>query len=115
MSVPSTARSIGGTVVSVSITTVEGFVVSAPNSREAGFQFAQLKGRGVVELDIGRLMLLPGTYDISAAITDHSMLQEFHHRHRALRFDVELGQPHESFGGVVALGGTWSHGQSPTT
>ena len=53
--------------------------------------------------------LLPGTYDLSEAVTDEAGLHVYDHRHRLLRFDVEAGTPRESFGGIVTLGGRWHH------
>jgi hypothetical protein len=53
-------------------------------------------------------MLLPGSYDLSVTMTDREALHVYDYRHRTLRFDVDLGHPHESFGGIVSLGGNWS-------
>jgi hypothetical protein len=52
-------------------------------------------------------MLLPGLFDVSAAITDRTLLHHFDNRHRVIRFEVDPGTPHETFGGVVSLNGDW--------
>ncbi len=95
-------------VFGIAVHTADGFHVTGPNTREAGVTVDRLSGKGVVDLVVDRCMLLPGTYDLSAAVTDHEALHIYDYRHRALRFDVGLGTPHESFGGVLSLGGTWS-------
>ena len=51
----------------------------------------------------------PGTYDLSATVADETSLHVYDSRHRALRFDVEPGDPRESFGGVLTLQGRWQH------
>jgi hypothetical protein len=52
------------------------------------------------------LLLLPGTYDVSASMFNITGAQVYDMRHRAFRFDVEFGDPHEEYG-FVSLGGTW--------
>lgn len=99
------------------IHTVEGMTVTAPNTREAGLVPPTLTGSGHVDLVIPRVMLLPGTYDISATATDKSALHVFDHHQRTFRFDVNAGTPHETAGGVVSLGGRWEQhaGQATAT
>jgi ABC-2 type transport system ATP-binding protein len=95
-------------VFGIAINTLEGMQVTGPNSREAGCVPDRIDGPGHVDITIDRLMLLPGTYDLTVAFTDYSALHPFDYRHRVVRFDVEPGEPRESFGGVVSLGGRWS-------
>ena len=74
----------------------------------------RVEGAGHVDVTVDRLLLLPGTYDLTVAFTDYSALHPFDYRHRVLRFDVEAGEPRESYGGVVSLGGRWSvHADAP--
>ena len=95
-------------VFGIAIHTAEGLHVTGPNSREAGVSVDRISGTGTVDLVVDRCMLLPGTYDLSAALTDREALHTFDYRYRALRFDVGLGDPHESYGGVFSLGGRWA-------
>jgi ABC-2 type transport system ATP-binding protein len=67
----------------------------------------EINGAGTVDLTIDRFLLLPGTYDLSASLVDYSNMHVFDSHQRSLRFDVDPGDPHESFGGVVSLGGRW--------
>jgi ABC-2 type transport system ATP-binding protein len=94
-------------VFGIALHTVAGFHLTGPNSREAGHVPARIHGEGDVELVVPHLLLLPGSYDISASLVDYSTLHIFDFRQRALRFDVDAGVPHESYGGVVSLGGEW--------
>ena len=105
-------------VFGFAIFTLEGMLITGPNTREAGLACDRIDGKGVVELTIPRMMLLPGTYDISVSLYDHAITHPYDFRQKVLRFDVEVGTPHETFGGVVSLDGRWSvssNGNGSTT
>lgn len=93
-------------VFGVAIHTLDGTHVTGPNTKDADFVPDRIEGYGCVDLRIERLMLLPGTYDISASLYDHLCLHCFDFRHNALRFDVNVGRPREEYG-VVSLDGSW--------
>lgn len=95
-------------VFGMALFTLEGTLVTGPNLRDGGTVPERLQGSGYVDLEVPRLLLLPGTYDVSASLTDYSFLHSYDHRHRATRFDVEMGMPRETQGGLVSMGGTWS-------
>ena len=95
-------------VFGFAIFTLEGMLITGPNTREAGLACDRIHGPGVVELTIPQLMLLPGTYDISVSLYDHAITHPYDFRQKVVRFDVEVGTPHETFGGVMSLGGRWS-------
>jgi ABC-2 type transport system ATP-binding protein len=97
-------------VFSVGVRTVGGIEITNPNSREGGAVLKSLDGEEVVDLEIPRLLLLPGAYDVSATATDHSATRTYDHHQRILRFDVEPGKPHETTGGVVSFDGNWRYG-----
>lgn len=101
-------------VFGVTIQTIDGTHVSGPNSRDAGLHIPRLEGRGQVDLNIDRLLLVPGTFDLSAALYDHAMQHPYDVRHHILRFHVEPGEPRETFG-VVSLGGRWQVGKPART
>ena len=96
-------------VFAFSIHTLEGHLVTGPNSREAGVPLERIRGRGTVEIAIPRVMLLPGSYDLTVSAMDHSLAHPFDVRQNLMRFDVFAGVPHETQGGVMSLGGQWSH------
>lgn len=102
-----TTEAIPQPVFGMAIHSLDGVHVTGPNTREAGCVPDVIDGSGKVDLVIAPLLLLPGTYDVSAALVDHSALHTFDFRHRSLRFDVGPGNPHETYGGVVSLAGTW--------
>jgi ABC-2 type transport system ATP-binding protein len=93
-------------VFGLGLETLEGTFIWGHNTRDSGFVPDELHDAGVVELTVPKLMLQPGTYDLSATIVDYTTTHFYDYRRRCLRFDVEHGQPRES-GGYVALGGQW--------
>lgn len=100
-------EAIARPVFQVSITTLEGFSVSSPKSRDVGCVPEKLEGAGYVDVSFDAAPLLPGAYDLSVGLTDYSLLHPYDVRAGVLRFDVERGTfPDE--GGVVALGGRWN-------
>jgi ABC-2 type transport system ATP-binding protein len=88
--------------------TLDGVWVTGPSTREVGLFPDRLEpgAKGWVDLRVDRLLLLPGTYDVSASMFNITGAQVYDMRHRAFRFDVEFGDPHEEYG-FVSLGGTW--------
>ena len=67
----------------------------------------------MVDISVERLMLLPGTYDLTTSVYDHAIVHPFDFRQKVLRFQVDPGTPHESFGGVMSLDGQWSAAPGP--
>jgi ABC-type polysaccharide/polyol phosphate transport system ATPase subunit len=97
----------------LAVHTVDGTALTNPTTRDGGLEPAVLQGSGHIDLVVPALVLLPGTYDLSGAITDQAALHVYDHRHRALRFDVEAGMPREVAGGLVTLNGTWDLAADP--
>jgi ABC-type polysaccharide/polyol phosphate transport system ATPase subunit len=93
-------------VFGVAVHTLDGLEVSAATSR-ATFIPEKLDGSGLVDMEVGELVLLPGTYDVTAYITNFGGVHQYDFRYRACRFVVEPGEPHGSYGGVMSLGATW--------
>jgi ABC-2 type transport system ATP-binding protein len=85
---------------------IDGVHITGPNTRDADVVPAKIDGPGYVDFRIDRLLLLPGTYDVSASIFNFTVTHNYDARVRALRFDVTHGVPHEQLG-VVSLGGSW--------
>jgi ABC-type polysaccharide/polyol phosphate transport system ATPase subunit len=93
-------------VFGFSIHRIDGVDVTGPTARDPACVPDTLQGSGLMDLRVERLLLVPGTYDLSAAVTNFSLSHAYDHRHRTFRFDVEAGDPYEDFG-VVSLGGRW--------
>nr|MBA2327138.1 ABC transporter ATP-binding protein [Actinomycetota bacterium] len=92
----------------VALFTLDGVWVTSPSTREAGLVPDAIDpgSAGHLDLRVERLLLLPGTYDISASLMNYTRSHVHDMRHRAFRFDVELGDPHEELG-FMSLGGVW--------
>ncbi len=56
---------------------------------------------------IDRLLLVPGTYDLTVSLVNFNLTHTYDFRYRVLRFDVEAGDPYAEFG-VVAVDCAWS-------
>jgi ABC-2 type transport system ATP-binding protein len=94
-------------VFQMSIQTLEGFVVTNPKSRDVDCVPEKLQGSGYVDVTLPSLPLLPGTYDLSASLTDYTSLHPYDVRANVLRFDIEPGTFKDE-GGVIGLGGSWA-------
>jgi ABC-2 type transport system ATP-binding protein len=101
------AEAIAKPLFCLAISTNQGVLVTAPTSREFGLKLDALAPAGIVEIEVPGLQLLPGAYEASVSLWDFNALHEFHHRHRALRFDVLTGTPAQRSTGVLALPSTW--------
>jgi ABC-type polysaccharide/polyol phosphate transport system ATPase subunit len=88
--------------------TLDGVWVTAPTTQQVGLLPERLEpgAEGWIDLRVDRLLLLPGTYDVSTWLFNMTGGQEYDTRHRSFRFDVEFGDPHEQHG-FVSLGGNW--------
>jgi ABC-type polysaccharide/polyol phosphate transport system ATPase subunit len=97
---------VSDVMIGMAVDTLEGMTVTGPNTRDGGFRCERLEGRGYVDLRIPRLMLLSGTYDVTASVYSVDGLHPYDHVQKILRFDVERGDPGEEHG-IVSLGGAW--------
>jgi ABC-type polysaccharide/polyol phosphate transport system ATPase subunit len=96
-------------VFGVSIETIEGMVLWVSHSRNCDLVPEQISGTGHVDILIDRLALQPGTYDISASITDEHIVHFYDMNRHCLRFDVHKSSTTDS-SGVVSLDATWTLG-----
>jgi ABC-2 type transport system ATP-binding protein len=80
-------------VFGVAVHTLDGIEVSAATSRTT-FIPDKLDGTGFVDMHVPALVLLPGTYDITAYITNFGGVHQYDFRYRACRFRVDPGEPH---------------------
>jgi ABC-type polysaccharide/polyol phosphate transport system ATPase subunit len=103
-----TSEPVRNPVFSFAVTTPDGVLVTGPNTREAEVWVDKVEGAGHVDLRVDRLLLLLGSYDVSAECTNDSVTHSYDRRNRGVRFDVKPGVPHETYGGLVSLNGGWS-------
>ena len=99
--------SIREPVFGIGLHTLDGQHVTGPNTRDVDLSTGVVSGEGYVDLVVPRLMLTPGTYELTVAAYDHSLVHAYDHREKFLRFDVTPGDPKDQFG-IVSLGGSWS-------
>ncbi len=92
-------------VFGLALENLDGVYVWAHNTEDAGTDIRTLTGSGAVELVIPALPLQPGTFELTAAITNTSS-HLFHVLRHVVRFHVDVGNPRES-GGVVTFSGRW--------
>jgi ABC-2 type transport system ATP-binding protein len=104
-----TSEPVERPVFSVSLQTLQGVVVSCPTTREGGEVPEKLDGTGWVDLVLDRFPILPGTYDVTATLTDFTMAHPYDVRRNVLRMDVDRKGPVEP-SGLVSLGGRWVFG-----
>ncbi|MDQ4069853.1 MAG: ABC transporter ATP-binding protein [Actinomycetota bacterium] len=100
-------------VFAMAIHTVEGIEVTATDT--AGLSLVpEPAGRGHVDFEVDSLPLLPGTYDISAVLSERESGAVLDAHHRAFRFVVDAGAPAVSSRGIVDVRGTWlAHSSVP--
>lgn len=92
--------------IGIGIHRSDGLYLTGPNTREAGVEIDGIRGDGVVELLIDKLALLPGSYQISASITDYTSTHPYDIQDRTLSVEVRSGDFMESRG-IITLGGKW--------
>jgi ABC-2 type transport system ATP-binding protein len=101
-----TYEAIRRPVFGMSLQRIDGAEVTSPNTREAGLVPEVLDGTGHIDLALDRLPLVPGTYDLSAALCNYTLTHFYDSRYKALRFDVEAGRPFAQHG-ILALDARW--------
>ncbi len=103
-----TDQVISRPVFGVGIDRIDGVHVCAPNNRDANCVPDFVEGEGYVDMTVDRLLLLPGTYDVTPAVADYQIMHIYDSRMRAFRFEVLPGTPREiDAAAVVSLDGSW--------
>ena len=95
-------------VIGFAVHRIDGVHITGVNIREYGIVPDRLSGSGSFDYVIDRLPLLPGTYDISAAIQDNTYATTYDWWQNGCRFEVDPGVVHETEG-VLSFLGTWEH------
>lgn len=95
-------------VFGIGIHRADGVHVNGPNTGEADFVIPEVLGAGVVDYRIERLPLLPGTYELSAAVYDRTASHPYDHHHRRFTFHVRAAAVRERLG-MVFMSATWAH------
>jgi lipopolysaccharide transport system ATP-binding protein len=93
-------------VFGLGFTTESGVRVAGPNTRFAGVDTGLVHGEGYVDYVTDRLALMPGTWHLSVAVVDETMLHTYDHLDQMYQFHVQPGSSPERFG-LVDLHGRW--------
>lgn len=91
----------------------DGLHVNGPNSQTGGLKLGVVEGPGVVRYEVASLPLLPGGYQLTAAIHDSERPIAYDYHEQAYGFRVIDGHPREK-SGLVGLDATWSWAQGAT-
>jgi ABC-type polysaccharide/polyol phosphate transport system ATPase subunit len=100
-------KSIPRPVFGFAIESVGGAIVTSPCTRDVGLIPLNVDGEGVVDIKLGAVSLLPGTYDFHTSVTDFNRSHIYDHVQSHLRVDVMTGRHHET-GGLVTLRPEWT-------
>ncbi|MBP6016258.1 MAG: ABC transporter ATP-binding protein [Candidatus Promineofilum sp.] len=84
----------------------DGVHVSGPNTQASGLKLGVVEGRGIVRYEIRRLALLPGRYNLTAAVHDsvEPIAYDYHEEAYSFRI-VDSGTPQAE--GLVLLDADW--------
>jgi hypothetical protein len=63
-------------------------------------------GLGKLNLEIEKLPLLNGTYEISVVVADQSEVHEFDHWEKRIRFDVQQDDNYDT--GLIGISSSWN-------
>jgi ABC-2 type transport system ATP-binding protein len=103
----STPEPVEKPVFGVAIRSVDGILVTGPNTRDCKATPDKIDGHGYIDMQIERLLLLPGTYDITVSIWDFMVSRPFDALERVIRFDVDHGKPTDRLG-FMSLDPKWN-------
>ncbi|NKY39068.1 ABC transporter ATP-binding protein [Cellulomonas septica] len=94
-------------VIGIAVEARDGTYLAATNTRDAGAPLGRVSGEGVLECELPSVLLHPGEYIVTAAVTDASTTHSIDHVRGIARFTVDAGAGHWS-GGYLALPARWT-------
>jgi ABC-type polysaccharide/polyol phosphate transport system ATPase subunit len=107
------AEPLDSPVFGLAVLHESGLALAGPNTRLSGVATGRIDGEGFVDFRLPSVPLVPGTYLLTAAITDASTTHVYDHRDRLLTFHVQPGPGYQPTG-YVTLAGQWGTPQ-PTS
>ncbi|MDA8043653.1 MAG: ABC transporter ATP-binding protein [Actinomycetota bacterium] len=93
-------------VFAASIQLEDGTELTSTSTRDVGCVPEKLQGNGHVDLTFDAFPLLPGTYNVTVALTDFSRIHDYDVRKEIVSFAVDPGVLNE-MSGIFAMGGKW--------
>ena len=103
-------QSVVEPVFGIAISRVDGINLTSPDTLDAGIVPPTVSGEGYIDIHLPAMSILEGTYDLSIGVGDTGELITYDHWEKALRFDVERGEPFERRG-LVTLHPRWEFHQ----
>jgi hypothetical protein len=83
--------------------------INGPNTQLDGYLIPVIDGDGRLDYHVAQLNLMPGAYELSAAVFDRDVRQAFDHQHRLHSFWVDPNPAvHEKYGAIY-LPSSWQH------
>ncbi len=108
----STSAPVAEVVFGVIFHTLDGKPISGPNTMDEGFVI-DCRGRsGTVDLQLDRLLLVAGEYDLALAAYDTTITHAYDHHHNAFRLRMRAGGPGDRHG-VVTFAPRWDAVPAP--
>jgi ABC-type polysaccharide/polyol phosphate transport system ATPase subunit len=92
----------------VAIYREDGSHVNGPNTVQSGCEIDVIDDEGTVDYVVESLPLLPGRYELTAAIYDYHSVHPYDHQHRAYSFEVQAGRV-AGEEGLVHIPCRWEH------
>lgn len=92
----------------------QGNRINGPNTIWSGAPIESVHGRGFVDYVADAFPLLPGRYDLTAAVYDEFVVHPYDHWHRMLTFSVVPGDL-ERQDGLCYIPCRWNHERSPAS
>ena len=93
-------------IAGIRITLPTGINVWGANSKRRGVLFPRLSGSGYIDIQIPKLPLLEGSYDLTLDLADINEIHAYDHWDKRIRFDV--AQFHVFDEGTVTIDSDWS-------
>lgn len=87
----------------------DGLHINGPNTKTSNYIIDYIEGEGCIDYIIPAVPLLPGIYDLTAAVVDFSCLETYDHWHRCFRFSVIESDKIKERNGVVYIPSEWRH------
>lgn len=94
-------------VFGIAIYRQDGVHVNGPNTLLGGYEIEFVEGAGSIEYEIDQLNLLPGAYELSVVVYDHSCTHAYDHQHRIYPFWVDPAAAVREQYGTVYLPAHW--------
>ncbi|MBK8987164.1 MAG: ABC transporter ATP-binding protein [Chloroflexi bacterium] len=91
----------------------DGLQINGPNNQLAGLKMGIVGGSGVVRYEVTALPLMPGQYQVTAAIHDSRRSHAYDYHEKAYDFQVVVGGTPEIHG-LVAFPAVWTWAQDDT-